>query len=895
MDSMQSASTAPRRRARPWQWAGVSLLVTAAVWLSYSWPLPLHVVRGIPHTAISPTPQRVVGMSPGDHLQLLYHFWLAGDMLRGETPWFHNLYEFNLGDDAATRRVGPYYFPFSFLYWAGESLGGRAFGWNFAGFLTLWGAYLLTALLVRRHTTSDGLAWAAALPGIALPFHWISLLGGSPLGFALLWCPALLYGLDRAVRDRCVGGGVLAGLALLFASWTDSHVFFFCTLAAPAWALLLVAQRERFRPWSRTLRDVILPLLPVAALGGVALLINALFMSQSATDLLADGGRRTEEAMLFAPHARGLIRHLADGSSSQVYLGWSVLLVAAVALAGALVRAVQPAATGTDTDAPGPAEAGQPRWGALGRGLATAWQPGRRADTLLVLFLLAALAVVCVLALGPRGPWHGLAFRAIRKLIPPYTMIRQSAKIFCLAPALLALLAGWAWNSLAAQGRRRWVLGLLPAWGLVLLAEYRQPLRPAVCLLDREQPAYAALARDAAARGIAPRALVAPLWPGDSHWTSLYQFHASQYRVRMVNGYQPFVSRAYRTNVFDRLESVNKGHLDDAQLAWLATAGVSHVVLYENAFPEKVSPFPVGDTLRRLLLHPRLRLLEQSGGVWTFRIESTPRPAAELATQSAPPLPLLFPTRFWEAERLPTNGVGVIEDAAASSGRALRLTPGAGRLPAGGVAAVRDPRLLWLVRVRGEGRLVVATLENGTPTGARAAAIATPDWQWLRLPVSQQQPYGLLAASLGVTAGAVDVDLALLAGGPWDFLAPGAAVCLPAASFFHAGYTDPVTQNVVLRPVHDPDDVVFYGWRFPLEPGRYRVTLGCTTPAPAGTLLGTLECDDRLGRTIIAPVHAGEPATGTFENASGLPLRIGLRYAGTAPLAIADVTLSRLE
>ena len=58
---------------------------------------------------------------------------------------------------------------------------------------------------------------------------------------------------------------------------------------------------------------------------------------------------------------------------------------------------------------------------------------------------------------------------------------------------------------------------LLPAaFALLVAAEFKAQVRPGICLLDREQAAYRAVAEDARTRNLTARALVLPLWPGDS-------------------------------------------------------------------------------------------------------------------------------------------------------------------------------------------------------------------------------------------------------------------------------------------------------------------------------------------------------------------------------------------
>ena len=113
----------------------VSFAVTLAVWLCFSWPLPGHITSGIPSSGQNIEKGNTRRMVEGDQLQLLYHFWLFSDMLADRTDWFANPYEFNVGSDEGRTHVDAYYFPFSFVYAVFAAVGGRAFGWNAAGFV----------------------------------------------------------------------------------------------------------------------------------------------------------------------------------------------------------------------------------------------------------------------------------------------------------------------------------------------------------------------------------------------------------------------------------------------------------------------------------------------------------------------------------------------------------------------------------------------------------------------------------------------------------------------------------------------------------------------------------------------------------------------------------------
>ena len=96
--------------------AGGWLLAGLLLWAVAAWPLPRRFTEAIPYTNLSTEPQLVRPITSGDHLQLLYHFWLGLDALSGHSPIGFNVYEFNLGDDAARLQPDLYYLPFSLVY-----------------------------------------------------------------------------------------------------------------------------------------------------------------------------------------------------------------------------------------------------------------------------------------------------------------------------------------------------------------------------------------------------------------------------------------------------------------------------------------------------------------------------------------------------------------------------------------------------------------------------------------------------------------------------------------------------------------------------------------------------------------------------------------------------------
>ncbi len=820
----------------------VSLLATLVVWAAYAWPLPRHVFTGIPSSAHNVEKGQVRRMLPGDHLQLHYFYWIFSDMLAGGTPFWHNLYEFNTGDDAARRQVGNYSMPLSFIYAAGRLAGGDAFGWNLTGFMTLWGTLVAAWLLIGRFTGEVRFSLVCSLLALALPYRWMTLLGGSPTGFAMLWVPVLFLGLDMAGRDDSFKGSLLASAALMLAYWNDPHTFFFSVLSIPVGYLYGFVRRETFpwqipSGWEQVCRGVLPVAVMVVGLGVVGMAVkNATF---SGTNM--GGGRGLHEIMLFTPRLRGLLGWRANPADNQIYIGYALLALFGshlIALPYLLRR--------------------RPVGSRLWHGL-------------LMLLLYGSMSAVALLAMGPQGPFSAILFRGARRLLPGYSMIRQTGKIYALMPVVLAVAAAVAGMDLMALFRRRRpaVLAMAAIPVLVACVEFRAVVRPTVCLLDGSQPAYAAVRRDADQDVAVANAhvLVIPLWPGDSHWASLYQHYASLYRIRMVNGYSPIVSDEYRERVYRRFEDVNGGGFHDGQLDALLGMGVHYVIFHEDAFPEQVSAYPAVLTLRRLLNHPRLQWIGQGGSVWSFKILKTSSAVSGLLPDGP-----YFPSRRWNAAACLLENGDIVGDETTWGGAYARVREGGSlrmRGPFNHMYAP-DPRL-W-IRGRGPGVCRFHRLaDDPEPVLHR---FDTGDWTWIALPLPVERQ--AMHLGMDVIEGVADIDMMTLVAGGWELPIPGDTVSLPGCLFFRSGYTKLPEGSVKLRPDYDAASDVFYGPRLPFPPGTFRVTLRFASDAAPGTLLGRLVFAD--GDTPPLPVRAGSEAVATYRHRVNLPLEFRFVY-----------------
>ena len=835
---------------------GLAALVTLIVWTVFSWPLPLHVASGIPFSSRNTEKHHARDMVAGDHLQLMYHFWLAGDMARGKTPWMHNLYEFNTGEDAERREPGAYYLPFSAVYAVISWGGSRALGWNGAGLFSLMITYFFTWQLVRRYADTDWISALAALIAISLPYRWITLLGGSPTGFAMALVPMLLLGLDVAVRDERPAGGLLAGATVVLAFCADLHVFFFGVLAIPCWCIVAFAARPSFE-WKKPAAygRLALALAPVAILTLAAYALSRTTANELDAAVMAEGWT-PRELVPYSPIRKGLLHWGSLGISNQVFVGFVLPVILG---AGGLLA------------------------------LARRREFGPR---LLVLILLGvAAAGIIMLALGVNGPRGGKALMICRKLIPPYRMVRQTAKIFSVLPSILAVATGIALTAIAGKGRAKWRQAAVVGLCALLLLEFRMQLSASICRLDRSQPAYEAVAEDARADGAIARILVLPLWPGNSHWASIYQHYVSLYRLRMLNGYKPAVPKAYDA-VFEFLESANQGRVTDGQLDDLLRRKTHYILLHEDAFPEKVSPFPVGLTLKRLLNHPRLELLRQHERVWAFKVlpAATGKPAMAEAWRH------FRPAWRWEMEKAAATNATVTADPAAVNGHYLVLgdrPDNAVRIETRAPIANADG-LRWVILARGRGLMHFEVAVDDEVIMQGPYVTKAVDWEWISLPIATEREFFTPRLSLSVDEGSIALDTALLAAGPELDLKGDRPVTIPAPCLYHAGYTDLENDRVTFMVDKEPDRVILYGLVLAPEAGDYEATLDVDVEGETTETAGTLRVTDLATTLAERPITRTGAVNVAFSLQKAAPVRVEFEYARSADVDVGNLTLRRI-
>ena len=89
----------------------------------------------------------------------------------------------------------------------------------------------------------------------------------------------------------------------------------------------------------------------------------------------------------------------------------------------------------------------------------------------------------------------------------------------------------------------------------------------------------------------------------------------------MVNAYCAFVTGDYIENIFWPLVSINMGCMNKKQFELLKKLNVDYIILHEEAYPGKVSPFPFKIALSNMKSCPMAKFIKQDGPLYLFKLE----------------------------------------------------------------------------------------------------------------------------------------------------------------------------------------------------------------------------------------------------------------------------------
>ncbi len=441
----------------------------------------------------------------------------------------------------------------------------------------------------------------------------------SRLGTAVLLPVALVgsYGLKLLWPEIRIGPWpAVVSLSLVF---MGSVGFIF------AWRGPIAARVVRWGvnvPW----RSLAAASVPFLVLAGITLAWGIYLRSQNIEQSLAAGGRPLAQVAAYSPVPSDILhRHHAE-AERFIYPGATVIVLAG--------------------------------WGV--------WAYRRDRATVPFMALVAAAAVV--LSFGPNLEPHLPFYRWLYDYVPIFHYPRVAGRMIHVAAVAMAVLTAYAVRDLAARVPRR-TRGVAVLASLLILADFAPAKARGIALVPGPSGIY-----ETVQKGLGEKdgtVLALPIWPGDTAWSSLYQFEVTRYRFRMLNGYDPGVSRRYIRDVFAPLYPMDFGELRAEQMNALRRFGVRYVVFHEEGYPRKVSPFPPEAALARLRRSPALRLVREEGAVTLFEV--IPGGAISYVSAVETPVGVIFP-----AARLPRDVGRVEPDSAAAGGESI-VSPADGK------------------------------------------------------------------------------------------------------------------------------------------------------------------------------------------------------------------------
>lgn len=206
---------------------------------------------------------------------------------------------------------------------------------------------------------------------------------------------------------------------------------------------------------------------------------------------------------------------------------------------------------------------------------------------------------------------------------PFFSYPRSPGRMVIVSFFALSILAGYGIKELQTKfkliNREKLFVGISTLLALGILVDY-YPFRPiGITTLSQGNEVYRYVKENIKDKIL----LELPLWPGDSHQSSLYEYYTTIDKVKRVNGYSPVVSKEYIDTVFWPLCSLTLGQIDEKQYYLLNQLGVKYITVHDNreVFPPKVSPYPPLFTVRRFMSSPFVDFITNDKDIYLLKVK----------------------------------------------------------------------------------------------------------------------------------------------------------------------------------------------------------------------------------------------------------------------------------
>lgn len=446
-----------------------------------------------------------------------------------------------------------------------------------------------------------------------MPFRLIHLFGGHPSGFLVFWIPLVIFFYELLWEKKKWLYGWLAGLCIFLMALEEPHLTYYSALFTIAfWGYKTIFYKK--------IEAIKLSVPIISSWGLVALYM--FFIRHSVIGVsIAGSGRGLAEIGLFAPSIKDVFQRINPISEKYIYIGTftGILLLFSIFL------------------------------------------KKNKKDLPPFLFYFLAFIFTLALSLGPNFKYFPL-YKICYKIIPFFKFPRSPARIITFTSISISLLVGYGLNILL-RNKKRITKFIITSTALILICiDFKPTAKIGLSNMSRANKIYQFIKSTHPKKPV----LEIPIWPGDTSWSSIYQFYTTLYRIPIINGYSAFVTKEYVDKIFWPLVSINMGILTREQYDLLKNLGVKYILLHEEAYPAKASPFPFKIALENLKKNPYVKFLMEDCPIYLFELPATP--------PSIYYYPHTISSKtgiFYECEHLPYRLGRLVEDKEASMGSSL--------------------------------------------------------------------------------------------------------------------------------------------------------------------------------------------------------------------------------
>lgn len=574
----------------------------------YSYPLILHLNNSIPYTYIPPKGFQEAQFIQGDHLQLYYTLWLFKDFFKqGCKGFFNDPYIFCVKDIPRpyTTRGLPMSIPYTIF-----SLFGDIPAYNLLVILSFILCGTTMFLLAKKYLIYPFASLISATVFTLMPFRLIHLFGGHPCGFTVFWLPLVILFYELLWEEGKWLFAWLSGISLFLMAIEEPHFIYYTLLFTLVfWGYKFIL----YKNLKKTLTLSIPILISWTIVISYMVFIKYIVIGHS----IAGTGRNLQEIALFSPTIKDILRRSNPISEKNIYIGIIPSIIAIFSL----------------------------------------FEKRNRGN---ILFFICVTVFTLSLSLGPNLT-HPPIYKICYKLIPFFKYPRSPSRIIVFTSLSLSILTGYGIKNLMLVKRKY----LRYFFNLIILAliciDFKLTSKIGISYLPKGNMVYQYVKK------LNPHSpiLEIPIWPGDTSWSSMYQYYTTIYRIPIINGYSAFVRKEYVDKIFWKLVAINMGILGEEEYNLLSQLGVKHIILHNDAYPSKVSPFPFKIALKNLNKNPYVRFIMKHGPLYLYSL-------VDIQPQKYKPTTAPSKTGlFYECEQLSHRYGILLEDKDASIGSSL--------------------------------------------------------------------------------------------------------------------------------------------------------------------------------------------------------------------------------